>query len=144
MLRGSPKERALARLAEIEKLEAELGEEKRELLLFIKMYDRFEAPFTGADVLAANRDDDVDERPFATKEEIAQTVREILRGETEPMHIGFLYKKVTERGLRITGQSPKGNLSAKLAPFDDIIYVRDKGWILKENLSRRVTEADDE
>lgn len=139
----TPKDRAIARLAEIQKEAAELDR-------FIRMYDIFDnkEDVTGSSLppappvqlpVGVPSDDG-----FATKEEIAEAVRDILRGETVPMHINFLYKLVTERGLRISGQNPKGNLSAKLAPFDDIIYVKEKhqsGWILKQNNPAKRDEA---
>lgn len=122
----TPKDMALQRLAE-------LDAEARNLREFVALYERLEiealvmrgpppAPPPGE---------------FATKGEIAAAVRDILRGETQPMHISFLYKQVTARGLRISGKNPKGNLSAKLAPFRDIVYVKDKGWLLRSCLPQK-------
>ena len=124
----SPRERAVARLEEI-------SEEARKLRLFIEIYDQLDigndSPAAQVYRAAAAASIREDER-FATKEEIYQAVQEILHGETEPMHIGHLYKLVTSRGLRISGQNPKGNLSAKLAPCKDVVYVKDQGWILEK------------
>lgn len=68
----------------------------------------------------------------SSKDEIIQAARRILRGAyPEPVAIGELYEKITKSGLVIGGKNPKGNLSAKLAPPDDIFYVKDEGWFCR-------------
>lgn len=131
----SPKDRAVERLVEIEA-------QAKQLRQFIKLYD--ELAGSNVDVsVDMHIDMHVNSSPstspsFATKEEIWDAVRDILRDETEPMHISYLFKLVTTRGLRIGGQKPKSNLSAKLAPLNDVIYLKDKGWILRQNMNRFV------
>lgn len=44
------------------------------------------------------------------------------------MHINALYNALVSRGVRISGKNPKANLSAKLSPPSDIVFVRNEGW----------------
>ena len=115
---------------------AQLEAEARRLRVFIEMYDAL----PDDDVESADRPSErAENKPpsqqteseFSSNEEIIAAVRNILDGETQPMHINFLYKLVTQRGIRVSGRNPKGNLSAKLAPYKDIVYIRDRGWIIK-------------
>lgn len=69
---------------------------------------------------------------FSTAQEIATAVRQVLTVNPGPMHISKLYEALLTMGLRISGQNPKANLSAKLSPYDDIIYIKDQGWKLTE------------
>lgn len=63
------------------------------------------------------------------KEAIIDVVRAVLKQvHPRPLLIGDLFEAVIARGVNIGGQNPKGNLSAKLAPIDDIIYIKDEGW----------------
>lgn len=160
----TPKDRALAQLAELEAKAEELRQ-------FIDLYDELDSNEAPQLIVCLQGDADsidIDEscyrrthravrnrrvvrnadsgqfvfkNDYSTKEEIAESVRDILHDETEPMHINQLFRLVIERGIRINGQNPKGNLSAKMAPLRDIIYVKDKGWILKRNLERKIEQA---
>jgi hypothetical protein len=136
----TPKERAREQLAFYER-------EAEKLRFFIELYDLLEGTPPEPDMAtvggsvpmqAVMKPESAQEAPFATSDEIVEAVREILKGETEPMHISYLYKLVTAKGLRISGQNPKGNLSAKLAPYKNVVkYVRNgltgkAGWLLVE------------
>jgi hypothetical protein len=66
----------------------------------------------------------------SSSDEVADQVRTILHRTQEPLSISKLYDEVIAAGLVIGGKNPKSNLSAKLAPYDDIIYIKDKGWKL--------------
>lgn len=117
-----------------------LEKEAADLRAFIKMYvklsatDRFPAPMaknvdkdisvSGSDLLWA-----VDNDQFSSRDEIVQAARDVLRKiAPRPMLIGDLYDALRDRGIKISGKNPKGNLSAKLAPPDDIVYVKNEGW----------------
>jgi len=139
-MKQNPRDRAIAEMAE-------LREKLGKLEAFVEVYDELQAEdedeTVHLDVPLVAESKQLGqcvtlsaETPFASKEQIWDAVRDILRDETEPMHISYLYKLVTARGLRITGQNPKGNLSAKLAPLDDVIYVKDRGWVLRANMNR--------
>lgn len=65
----------------------------------------------------------------SSKEAIVTAARAVLRdSHPNPVLIGDLYESLVSKGLNIGGKNPKGNLSAKLAPSDDLIYVKDEGW----------------
>lgn len=66
----------------------------------------------------------------SSADEIASCVRGILTAAGEPLDISQLYDEVLKAGLTIGGRNPKGNLSAKLAPYDDIMFIKGKGWKL--------------
>lgn len=69
------------------------------------------------------------EAEYSSKDQIVSAAREALkRAYPNPLSIAELFRVLSEGGIKISGQNPKGNLSAKLAAPDDIVYVRDEGW----------------
>lgn len=67
---------------------------------------------------------------LSSKDEIVEAARSVLKANyPNSMHITDLYNEVVNLGIKIGGQNPKGNFSAKLAPPDDLKYIKDRGWI---------------
>lgn len=142
---------------DIAKLRLEAIEsEANELRSFIRMYVKLDnaktmpAPmkYAGGGMPAPAKWKRVGTHPDATsgtdvspKEEIIDVVRHILKQvHPRPLLIGDLFEAVLSRGVNIGGQNPKGNLSAKLAPVEDIVYIKDEGWYYRP----KVKEAPDE
>lgn len=116
------------------RLEA-IEREANELRQFIRMYERLagDTDATGprpADISVdtSASQPEIDQE-FSTKEEIVDAARAVLKEVAPaPMHISELFDRVLAMDIRIPGKNPKGNLSAKLAPPDDLVYVRKEGW----------------
>lgn len=71
----------------------------------------------------------------SSKEDVAAEAREILEKYNEPMSRSELYKKLTSRGLRITGKNPEMVLSTMLwrAGKDvGIVRLKTGGYFLAE------------
>ncbi len=65
---------------------------------------------------------------FSSRDEIVEAARAVLKNAyPRPMVIGDLYDEVVRMGIRISGNNPKGNFSAKLSPPKDLEFVRDEG-----------------
>lgn len=106
--------------------------EAEELRAFIVMFEKLSGPLPQP-VL----DDQASEvkfyggsaELFSSRDQIINTSREILQQVSpRPLIIGDLFQALIDRGVKIGGNSPKGNLSAKLSQADDIVYVKDEGW----------------
>lgn len=110
--------------------------EADDLRLFIRMFAKLsEPPQQDRPALEVKRrpiEDvpaPVSARDFSSRDEIVGASREILRQvHPRPLAISDLFKALIDRGIRISGNNPKGNLSAKLSQPADIVYVRDEGW----------------
>lgn len=115
-----------------------IEQEAEDLRAFVRMYaklaghaDHAEAPrenptktsvFGGSSLLGASRE-------FSSRDEIVGAAREVLKQvHPRPLMIGDLFDALQDRGIKISGNNPKGNLSAKLSQPNDIVYVRDEGW----------------
>ncbi|MGD1926528.1 MAG: hypothetical protein ACFB03_20450 [Paracoccaceae bacterium] len=126
----------------------ELEKEASEIRTFIRMYTRFSdqglatmerpletksaKPTETTKSLRPQFASQTEPHRFSTRDEIVEAARKVLReAHPEPVLIGDLYETLLRRGVRISGKNPKGNLSAKLAPPDDIVFVRDKGWYFR-------------
>lgn len=120
-----------------------LEQEAAELRTFIRMYTKLAGNSGGSDSeprkRAASPDSNghaqsASER-YSTRDEIVSAAREVLRAHApEALHINKLYDALVAKGIRISGRNPKGNLSAKLAPPADLVYVRDRGWVYRPSL----------
>jgi len=108
--------------------------EADELRAFIRMYVKLAEPQHLAKPVAAEHiKSDLKfyggGDAFSTRHEIIEAARDILkRVHPRPLIISDLFQALVDRGIKINGQNPKGNLSAKLSQPEDIVYVKDEGW----------------
>lgn len=104
--------------------------EAAELRQFIRTYERLSGTSVALPTVnVADGSEPATDSEFSTKEEIIEAARTVLTEcAPSPMHISDLYDRVVDMGIRVPGQNPKGNLSAKLAPPKDLVYVRNEGW----------------
>lgn len=118
-----------------------LEREAADLRMFIDMYVRLSKPSSDipcCNTLAGGQrgllkawhiDTLILEDGYSSRDQIVSAAREVLKqAYPQPLSIAELFRVLSESGIKISGQNPKGNLSAKLAAPDDIVYVRDEGW----------------
>ena len=72
---------------------------------------------------------------------ILTEAEDLLRIEGKPTSASDIYEKLIRRGIKISGQNPKGNLTAKFATKKDIFsYDKDSGlWSLIEWINKTKT-----
>jgi hypothetical protein len=118
-----------------------LEREAADLRMFIEMYVKLSEPNSDMSCLrkidenhsvvrhAYYIDSFAIENAYSSRDQIVSAAREVLKhAYPKPLSIAELFRVLSESGIKISGQNPKGNLSAKLAAPDDIVYVRDEGW----------------
>jgi hypothetical protein len=73
-----------------------------------------------------------DFKPSSSTTEILKQSEDVLQLQGKPMSAGEIYEMVVRRGVRIGGQNPKGNLTAKFATAKDVfVFDKDSGlWSL--------------
>ncbi len=127
----------------------ELEREAAEIRTFIRMYSKFSGPTATVGPKPSGHEQGNGSvlnvaRPsgdFNTRDEIVNAAREVLKAHApEAIHISQLYETLVASGIRINGRNPKGNLSAKLAPPPDLVYVKDRGWIYRPEKDEALAE----
>lgn len=122
----------------LEALEKEADELRRFIRMYVKLSgSSFEARLATPAIAPGNATfygGGPEASDFSSRDEIVSAAREVLKTiSPRPMQIGDLFDALIDRGIKISGKNPKGNLSAKLAPPDDIVYVKDEGWYYRPN-----------